>query len=286
MSDRAYDLTMPMRPDTSLIFASPHSGRDYPAEFMHQSVLDARTIRSSEDAYVDQRLAVAPMQGAHLIAARVPRAYVDFNRAQTELDPALIDGAPRGPVNPRISSGLGVIPRVVANGRAIYAGKLPLAEAEARLVRFWQPWHAKIDSLMSAHVTQFGEAVLIDCHSMPHEALDGAAFAGRARPQIVLGDRFGASARGDIVDRIESAFLTAGFRVARNAPFAGAFSVERYGRPAEGRHVVQIEIDRALYLDERRVEPGPGFEDTRRRLARVISEIAAIGRSARPLAAE
>jgi N-formylglutamate amidohydrolase len=163
---------------------------------------------------------------------------------------------------------------------------LPLAEAEARLARYWRPWHARIDSLMTTHVARFGEAILIDCHSMPHEALEGAAFAGRARPQIVLGDRFGTSARADIVDRIEAAFRDAGFRVARNAPFAGAFSVERYGRPAERRHVVQIEIDRALYLDERRVERGPGFAETRRKLGYVIAAIAAIGRDARPLAAE
>jgi len=286
MYDSVYNLTMPLRPDSSVIFASPHSGRDYPAEFLRRTILDAHTIRSSEDAFVDELFATAPMQGAPLLVARVPRAFIDFNRAEDELDPALIAGAPRRPINPRINSGLGVIPRVVANGRAIYAGKLPLSEAEDRLARYWRPWHSRIDSLMSSAVARYGEAILIDCHSMPHEALDGAAFAGRPRPQVVLGDRFGASARGDIVDGIEAAFAAAGFRVARNAPFAGAFSAERYGRPAERRHVVQIEIDRAIYLDERRIEKGPGFADAKRRLALVISEIAAIGRQARPLAAE
>lgn len=286
MSDAAYHLTVPLRPDTSAIFASPHSGRDYPVDLLRRSVLDSRMIRSSEDAYVDELFAAAPVQGAPLLAARVPRAYVDLNRARDEIDPALIEGAPRRPLNPRIASGLGVIPRVVANGRAIYSGKLSMAEAESRLTRFWHPWHAQIEALMAAHLARFGEAILIDCHSMPREALDGPAFLGGKRPQIVLGDRFGTSARGDIVDRVEAAFADAGFRVARNAPFAGAYSVERYGRPAAGRHVVQIEIDRALYLDERRVERGAGFADTRRRLGAVIAEIAAMGRQARPLAAE
>lgn len=287
MTDAGYHLTVPLRPDTSAIFMSPHSGREYPADMLRRSVLDSRTIRSSEDAYVDELFAAAPMQGAPLLVARVPRAYIDLNRARDEVDPALIDGAPRRPLNPRIASGLGVIPRVVANGRAIYSGKLTMIEAESRLVRFWQPWHAQIEALMAAHLARFGEAILIDCHSMPREALDGPGYAGRKRPQIVLGDRFGASARSDIVDRIEAAFTDAGFRVARNAPFAGAYSVERYGRPAAGCHVVQIEIDRALYLDERRVERGAGFADTRSRLSLVIAEIAALGRQqARPLAAE
>ncbi len=286
MFDSVYSLTTPLRPDSSVIFASPHSGRDYPARFLRQSVLDARSIRSSEDAFVDELFSAAPLHGAPLLAARVPRAYVDFNRAADELDPVLIAGAPRRAINPRISSGLGVIPRVVANGRAIYAGKLPLSEAEDRLRRCWHPWHDRIDSLMAAHIRRFGEAILIDCHSMPHEALQGAAFTARARPQVVLGDRFGAAARGDVVDRVEAAFVAAGFRVARNAPFAGAFSTERYGRPAERRHVVQIEIDRALYLDERLVTRGAGFNDTRHRLTAVIAEICAIGRQARPLAAE
>lgn len=286
MSDTAYHLTVPLRPDTSAIFVSPHSGRDYPVDLMRRSVLDSRAIRSSEDAYVDELFAAAPVQGAPLLSARVPRAYVDLNRARDEIDPALIEGAPRRPLNPRIASGLGVIPRVVANGRAIYSGKLTMAEAESRLARFWHPWHAQIESLMAAHLARFGEAILIDCHSMPREALDGPAFLGKKRPQIVLGDRFGTSARADIVDRVEGAFADAGFRVARNAPFAGAYSVERYGRPTAGRHVVQIEIDRALYLDERRVERGAGFADTRRRLGTVIAEIAAMGRQARPLAAE
>lgn len=286
MTENVYSLTMPLRADSSVIFASPHSGRDYSAEFLRRSILDARTIRSSEDAFVDELFSAAPLHGAPLLASRVPRAYVDFNRAEHELDPALIAGAPRRAVNPRINSGLGVIPRVVASGRAIYSGKLSMIEAETRIARYWRPWHARIDSLMAGNVARFGEAILIDCHSMPHEALEGASFAGRRPPQIVLGDRFGASARTDIVDAIEAAFLAAGFSVARNAPFAGAYSTERYGRPGERRHVVQIEIDRALYLEERLVEKSRAFGEMRQRLAAVVADITAIGRQTRSMAAE
>lgn len=288
MTADAYHLIRPARQETSVIFASPHSGRDYPAAFLAQSVLDARAIRSSEDAFVDDLFGAAPLNGAPLLAARSPRAFIDFNRAPDELDPALIEGITRAPHNPRVSSGLGVIPRVVSGARAIYRGKLPLAEAEARITRYWHPYHRALRELIETTHARFGEAVLIDCHSMPHEAIEGQTRHGQIRPDVVLGDRFGAACAPDVVDRVEAAFASAGLRVARNTPFAGAFVSQSYGRPSARRHVLQIEIDRALYLDEQRIEPLPRFAAFHRLMAGITAEIANIGRPASqiPLAAE
>lgn len=269
------------RPDevlTPVIVASPHSGRHYPAEFLQATVLDPHGIRSSEDAYMDVLVGAATELGAPLLAAEYPRAWLDLNRSPEELDPGVVEGVARVVQTPRISSGLGVIPRVVANGRAIYRGKIPRAEAEARIARVWRPYHATLDALMTEAQRCFGEAVLLDFHSMPHEALDGVARPGQRRPEVVLGDRFGASAAGEIVDALEDGFLTEGLTVIRNAPFAGAFVTQHYGRPAHGRHAIQIEIDRALYMNERTVRPSANFEAMKRIVTRVIGRVI----SARP----
>lgn len=288
MPPPAYTVSLPRRRTTSVVFSSPHSGRDYPDAFLAASALDERSIRSSEDAFVDRLFAAAPGFGAPLIAASAPRAYIDLNRAAEELDPALVEGVPRTAHNPRISSGLGVIPRVVANGRAIYRGKIARAEAEARIAAYWRPYHARLRALVDESLAAFGEAILVDCHSMPHEAIEQAGGPGAPRPDVVLGDRFGAAASTEVVDRIESAFAGAGLRVARNTPFAGAYIAQAYGRPSRGAHVVQVEIDRALYMDERRVVPAEGFEAFRALMTSVVAEIAAIGsgEAETPLAAE
>jgi N-formylglutamate amidohydrolase len=282
----AFAIAMPDLRDTPVIFSSPHSGRSYNRTFLDQSLLDARLIRSSEDAFVDQLFSAAPSFGAPLIHALLPRAYLDLNRAPDELDPALIDGIHRPAHNPRISSGLGVIPRVVANGRAIYRGKLSVAEAEQRIARVWHPYHNALRRLIDESQARFGQAILIDCHSMPHEAIDAHARPGTARPDVVLGDRFGAAAGREVMEHVEAAFAGAGLRVARNSPFAGAYIAQAYGRPSRGNHVIQVEIDRALYLDEGRIELRPDFPVFHRLISGVVAEIAAIGRQALPIAAE
>ena len=274
----SYRLMRPKVQATSVIFASPHSGRDYSPEFLAQSVLDARALRSSEDAYVDELFAAAPAIGAALLLADVPRAFLDLNRAPDELDPALIDGIQRVPHNPRVSSGIGVIPRVVSGGRQIYRGKLPLAEAEARLRAHWYPYHNALRDLIESTATQFGEAILVDCHSMPHEAIETHTRPDTLRPDVVLGDRFGAAAGGHVMDAIESAFRDVGLRVARNTPFAGAFIAQSYGRPSARRHVVQVEIDRSLYMDEATVERGRNFTAFRAVMTTVLAQIADVGR--------
>jgi len=229
---------------------------------------------------------MAPQHGAALLAARLPRAFLDLNRAHDELDPGLIEDVVRGAHNPRISSGLGVIPRVVAGGRAIYRGKIPLAEAEARIARYWHPYHTALRGLIRDTRAEFGEVIVIDCHSMPHEAIEAHGRPGQPRPDVVLGDRFGAAASPEVMGRVEAAFQRAGFRVARNAPFAGAYITQAYGRPSVLQHVVQVEIDRSLYMDEVKIEPSPGFAAFREMMADVVAEIARIGRRQVPLAAE
>lgn len=286
MSPEAFTLSRPARWTSAVIFSSPHSGRVYPAEFLAASVLDERTIRSSEDAFVDLLFDCAPAYGMPLIVAHAPRAYLDLNRAAEELDPALIDGVQRQAHNPRVSSGLGVIPRVVAGGRAIYRGKLSLTDAEARIARHWRPYHAALSGLVSECRAAFGQAVLVDCHSMPHEALDSHARCGQSRADVVLGDRFGAAAGRDIVDRIEAAFVDAGLRVARNTPFAGAYITQAYGRPSLGQHAVQVEIDRALYMDEATIAPRADFARFQSLIEGVVAGLSAIGRPDAALAAE
>lgn len=273
----AYDLVHPDVRSSSVVFASPHSGDDYPWTFRRRTELDRLMIRSSEDAFVDQLFDCAPQFGAPFLRAGAPRAFVDLNRSAEELDPALIEGAGPQAHNPRIASGLGVIPRVVAGGRAIYRGKLPMAEAKRRIDLYWKPYHEMLTRQLNEARALFGEAILVDCHSMPHEAMDVIARGALKRPEIVIGDRFGASADGEIVDRIESAFASAGLTVVRNMPFAGAYIVQHYGRPGRKQHAVQIEIDRALYMNETLVRPNGNFNEFRRLMRQVVGEIARIG---------
>lgn len=268
-----------------VVFASPHSGRAYPQAFLDQSVLGLAAIRSSEDAFVDQLISCAPALGAPLLIAHVPRAYVDLNRSPDEFDPALIEQVRHSDNNPRIASGLGVVPRVVAGGRAIYHGKIPLAEAKARIDDYWHPYHAALRQLLGETLVQFGYAILLDIHSMPSEA------AKMLRPHqiaadIVLGDRHGASAGGQITAQVEAAFVAEGLRVARNSPFAGAYIAQHYGRPFAGKHVVQVEISRGLYMDESQITPLPQFEQFRVKIEHVLRRVTAGFAAPSALAAE
>ena len=271
-----FRLRLPRVQTSAVIFASPHSGRLYPASMLARSPLDALRLRSSEDAYVDRLLATVPQCGSMLLTARLPRAFVDLNRSEDELDPALIEGVRALRSSPRVAAGLGVIPRVVSGGRAIYSGKIPIAEAEERLAQVWRPYHAELARIMAETRARFGRVILIDVHSMPSEALVGL---GPDRPQVVLGDRFGASASGAVIRGITAVLEAEGLRVMRNAPFAGAYIAERYGRPQQGCHVVQLEIDRSLYLDEARVVPGAGYDAFAARMARIVAGLADLGRA-------
>lgn len=278
MSHQAYHIHHPLERNTCVLFASPHSGREYPRSFMRQSLLDKHAIRSSEDAFVDELFRSAPAHGAPLVTAGMPRAFVDVNRSEDELDPALIQGVRRSGHNPRVASGLGVVPRVVANGKAIYAGKITRAEAQRRIDGYWKPYHTALKQEVSRAKEIFGQAILLDCHSMPHEAMDSVAQSGAPRPDVVLGDRFGAAASDLIVSLVEEAFHAAGLTVTRNTPFAGAYVTQHYGRPSSGVHAIQIEIDRSLYMDERQIRPHAGFDPFCKLIDGVVADIARIGR--------
>ena len=278
MSHKAYHVHQPMDRNTCVVFASPHSGRVYPNSFMRQTVLDKHAIRSSEDAFVDTLFSSAPEHGAPLVTAGMPRAYVDVNRSEDELDPALIQGVRRSGHNPRVASGLGVVPRVVSNGKAIYSGKITRAEAQRRIDSFWRPYHAALRAELDHAKEMFGQAILLDSHSMPHEAMDSVAQTGAPRPDVVLGDRFGAAASDLIVGLVEDAFHAAGLTVTRNTPFAGAYVTQHYGRPSSGVHAIQIEIDRSLYMDERQIRPHHGFEPFCKLIDGIVADIARIGR--------
>lgn len=270
-----FRLHLPELLSSGVVFASPHSGRFYPPDFVAASQLDLLRLRSSEDAFVERLLASVPQHGATLIEAAYPRAYVDLNRGEDELDPALIEGVARGSGGARAAMGLGVIPRVVSGGREIIRGKMARAAAEARLEEIWRPYHARLEALMEERRACFGRALLFDVHSMPSEATTPRSRCA----EIVLGDRFGASARGETMARVEAIFRRAGFSVARNTPFAGAYIVSRYGRPDAGREVVQIEISRALYMDEERIAPLPQFGLFAHLMGKVCAELAGLVRA-------
>lgn len=286
MQNPVYALRMPERLTSCAVFSSPHSGADYTPAFLGASLLGPLQIRSSEDAFVDELFATVPGAGAPLLAARVPRACIDLNRASDDLDPALIAGATRRSLNAQIAAGLGVIPRVVGEGRPIMHGKMTLAEAERRITDCWHPYHGRLRALLADARTRFGSAILIDCHSMPHDALSAApAVAGRL-PDVILGDRFGAACERWLIDAATDLFAAAGFRVARNAPFAGGYITQTYGQPQDGVQALQIEIDRSLYMDEARIVRLAEFDDVAARVGRVAAALAALGPLELPVAAE
>jgi len=283
MADQVFALTTPTELRSCAVFSSPHSGADYPAAFLGASLLTPLQIRSSEDAFVDELFAAAPACGAPLLAARVPRACIDLNRAPDDLDPALIAGTSRRFLNARIAAGLGVIPRVVGEGRPIMQGKLPLAEAQRRIADYWHPYHGRLRALLAGARAAFGAAILFDCHSMPHDALNVAPTVWGRRPDVVLGDRFGVACDRSVIDAAAELFLAAGFTVARNTPFAGGYITQTYGRPQQGIHALQIEIDRALYMDEARIERRADFAGVAGSLGQVVAGLASLGPRPLPL---
>lgn len=269
--DSVYDLIRPACWQGGVIFASPHSGCAYPDWFLAESRLDPQQLRSSEDAFVDRLIRHAPQHGAALLTARVPRCVVDLNRGPEEIDPLVVQGALPKAMNPRIMAGLGVIPRVVSQGRSIHDRPIPQAEAERRLARFWHPYHRALSGLIDEAVARFGGAVLIDMHSMPRDAL---AHLPRPRPDMVLGDRNGVSAGPRISAAVTEAATAEGFRIRRNSPFSGAYITATYGRPRENVHVVQLELDRSLYMDEGLIAPRADFAQFQARFARVVERLA------------
>jgi N-formylglutamate amidohydrolase len=261
----------PRRP---VVVASPHSGTIYPDELLAAARLDAATLRRSEDSFVDEIFGAAPGLGMPLLKCRIARAYVDVNREPWELDPAMFRDALPGFVNrtsPRVAVGLGTIARVVAEGQAIYRRKLTFAEVERRIIDIYHPYHAILEAEVAATVGAFGHCLLIDGHSMP-----SSAGAGPRPVDIVLGDRVGGACDPAVTATAAATFRRLGYIVALNAPYAGGFTTRHYGVPAHGRHTLQIEINRALYMDEARFERKPFLADLRSDVAQVLEALAAL----------
>jgi N-formylglutamate deformylase len=262
-----------LRPACQLVpfvVASPHSGRIYPKRFLAQSRLPFDVLRRSEDAFVEELFSPVVGLGAPLIAARFPRAYLDVNRAPAEFDLGMFEGPLPFAVDaasPRVHAGLGVIPRVVREGAEIYDQKLSTVEASRRLSLFYRPYHAALADLVEQTVSRFGLAVVVDCHSMPSAA---------AVPDIVLGDRYGVAASPVLVREAEQCFERQGFVVARNVPYAGGYTTQLHGHPNRDRHALQIEVNRALYMDEEAVRPSAGFTKFKLRLEASLRQLFAI----------
>ena len=269
--DAPFEILPPLGPSSPVLFASPHSGRIYPPGMMARSRLGAQAIRRSEDVFVDQLIAAAPAFGIGVIHARLARVYFDVNREPWELDPAMFsDALPPYALagSARVAAGLGAIARIVAEGQEVYAGKLTFAEAAARVEAVHQPYHAALAELIAARRADHGLAILVDWHSMPSAAAT-RAIGGAC--DIVLGDRFGGACAPKVARTVERALTGLGYAVARNAPYAGGYTTEHYGSPARGVHALQIEVNRALYVDEESLAPTEGFARLRGDLERLFA---------------
>lgn len=274
------EIIRPKKLATPVIFASPHSGRRYPEYFLEQSRLDPQKLRLSEDSYVDLLFDNAPHFGAPLLKALFPRAYIDVNRSDREVDPTMFQGrvvqaSGLDMRSSRVIAGLGVIPKIVADGQYIYGKKLSPNILGDRLKACYEPYHRALKQLIKEAKDEFGVAVVIDCHSMPSA---GGAPLRHGEPIIdfVLGDRFGTSCAPCLPGLIEGVLRKSNAHIIRNSPYAGGYVANTYGRPMEGVHVLQIEINRRLYLDETRITRTEGFDILRAQLDDLIKELITI----------
>ena len=275
--DPAIDIVEPAALGSPLVLSSPHSGHIYPASFLAMSRLDAAALRRSEDSFVDELMRPATAHGAPLLRALFPRAYLDVNREPFELDPRMFDGRLPAHVNTRsmrVAGGLGTIARVVGESQEIYARRIPVAAAFARIEALYRPYHRALRALIGRASAEFGVAVIVDCHSMPSMSA-ASGLLEDVKADIVLGDRHGTSCDSDIVEVLDTSLRAAGYTVRRNKPYAGGYITEHYGRPASGMHAVQIEINRALYMEEASFERRPRFAPLAADLARALEALTA-----------
>ncbi len=263
---------------TPLVFSSPHSGRIYPERFLKTSRLDAQTLRRSEDAFVDDLFGPAALSaGAPLLRALFPRAFLDVNREPFELDPRMFEGKLPTFANTRsarVAGGLGTIARVVGENQEIYGHRLPLLEADHRLQTLYLPYHRALRQLLDQTLRAFGTVVLLDCHSMPSAPFGGVRNVNGTKADVILGDRFGTSCSSLITDVLEDEFSRMGYLVGRNKPYAGGFITEHYGNPTGHRHAIQIEINRAIYMDEKTMSPLAGFADVAKNIKMACASLA------------
>lgn len=274
--DPPFEVIEPTVPQGPVLFNSPHSGSTYPRAFLANSRLDMATLRRSEDTFVDDLFAGVVAQGYPLMRAHFPRCYVDVNREPYELDPRMFEGRLPSFANTRsmrVAGGLGTVARVVGDAQEIYDRRIPVDDALARIESLYKPYHRALRRLFTALHRDFDAAVLVDCHSMPSNA---GIREERARPEFVIGDRYGTACVDVVADVTEQTLRELGYTVSRNKPYAGGFITEHYGNPAAGLHAIQLEVNRALYMDERRYVRSSGFARVAadmQTLARRIGEI-------------
>ena len=258
--DPPFLLDVPANGPSPILFNSPHSGSTYPHEFLALSRLDIGTLRRSEDSFVDELMAGVVAQGYPLMRAHFPRCFVDVNREPYELDPRMFDGRLPSFANTRsmrVAGGLGTVARVVGDAQEIYNCRIPIDDALTRIESLYKPYHRALRKLFTRLHRDFGAAILVDCHSMPSSA---GHKDERPRPEFVIGDRYGTSCVGVVAETVEQTLRGMGYTVSRNKPYAGGFITEHYGNPSAGLHSVQLEINRALYMDERRYLRASGFD--------------------------
>jgi N-formylglutamate amidohydrolase len=270
MADPHFEILAPAQWSTPAVFNSPHSGTHLPSAFLHQSRLAAAALRQSEDCFVDELFSGCQTAGAPLLRATISRAYIDLNREPFELDARMFwENVPghMQSTSPRVASGLGTIPKIVAEGEDIYRGRIHLGEALNRIETIYRPYHRTLNALLNECYNATGFSLLVDCHSMPSSAVK--AHHGR-NTDIVLGDRFGTACDAEISTLLEDLLYQAGFSIVRNKPYAGGFITETHGAPRHNRHALQIEVNRALYMDEDNLQKNSAFKDIHARLSDVI----------------
>jgi N-formylglutamate amidohydrolase len=257
--DPPFEIIEPVECRGPVVFNSPHSGNVYPHAFLSTSRLDVAALRRSEDSFVDEIILGVVERGYPLMRAHFPRCYVDVNREPYELDPRMFEGRLPSFANTRsmrVAGGLGTIARVVGDAQEIYGQRIPVDDALRRIEGLYKPYHRALRRLFTRVHRDFGAAVLVDCHSMPSTA---GSKDERPRADIVLGDRYGTSCVSVMMETVESTLRGLGYVVSRNKPYAGGFITEHYGNPAVGLHAIQLEINRALYMDERTFERSAAF---------------------------
>ena len=274
--DPPFEILEPHEWRGPVVFNSPHSGSVYPRTFLTASRLDMTTLRRSEDSFVDELILGVVSRGYPLMRAHFPRCYVDVNREPYELDPRMFDGRLPSFANTRsmrVAGGLGTVARVVGDSQEIYGQRIPVDDAIRRIEGLYKPYHRALRRLFTQIHRDFGAAVLIDCHSMPSTA---GAKDERSRADVVLGDRYGTSCVAAVAETIEATLRAQGYVVSRNKPYAGGFITEHYGNPAVGLHAIQLEINRALYMDERRYEKSAAFATVATDLGTLAERLAEI----------
>lgn len=273
----AFEIDRPKSQLIPYVFSSPHSGRNYPKTFVAASRLNALEIRKSEDGFVDELFADAPVHGAPLLKALFPRAYVDPNREAWELDPRMFEDKLPPYVNTssaRVYAGLGTVARVVSNGEEIYDGKIMFAEAKRRIEGTYMPYHQALAGLIEETKERFGRCILIDCHSMPSVGGPMDRDQGNQRVDFVLGNNHGETCAPELMKLADSTLRAAGYVVRQNNPYSGGYTTRHYGKPRTQVQALQIEMNRHLYMNEVRVERGPGFGRLKRDINHLITVLA------------